>query len=255
MIIDMHVHSRWETPQDRPYDNLRVLIECAKRHRIDKLIVLGNATWPRRECSIEVVKDCNDTTLMTMADYPDMCLGCCFLDPAHPVAFMQVETERCIVEGGMVGIKLHTQLNVRDKRINWLMERAAELAVPIVQHSWYKSARSHPNESNPADVADLARRFPQVTIVMCHLTGCGARGVQNIKPYPNIYVDTSGGQPETVTTEYAVQQLGVERVLYGSDATGRDYAVQLARIYGADISVADKEKILGSNARRVFKLS
>ena len=33
----------------------------------------------------------------------------------------------------------------------------------------------------------------------------------------------------------AVRELGAERVIYGSDAGGRSFATQLAKVHGADI--------------------
>ena len=52
----------------------------------------------------------------------------------------------------------------------------------------------------------------------------------------------------------AVRWLGAERVLYGSDASGRSFASQLAKVHGADISDDDKRLILSGNMRRVLAL-
>lgn len=52
--------------------------------------------------------------------------------------------------------------------------------------------------------------------------------------------------------EMAVRELGAERVIYGSDAGGRSFATQLAKVYGAEISDADKKLILGGNLRRML---
>ena len=54
--------------------------------------------------------------------------------------------------------------------------------------------------------------------------------------------------------EYAVAQLGAERVLYGSDAPIRDFAVALARITGASLDARTQRKILHDNARKLLRL-
>ena len=54
-------------------------------------------------------------------------------------------------------------------------------------------------------------------------------------------------------TEMAVRELGAERVLYGSDASGRSFASQLAKVFGADIPESAKRLILGENLKRLLR--
>ncbi len=51
---------------------------------------------------------------------------------------------------------------------------------------------------------------------------------------------------------YAVSVLGPERIVYGSDAPGRDMAVQLAKVTSAPLSSEASALILGSNAQRLY---
>jgi predicted TIM-barrel fold metal-dependent hydrolase len=53
-------------------------------------------------------------------------------------------------------------------------------------------------------------------------------------------------------TEMAVRELGPERVLFGSDAPGRSFASQLAKVYGAEIPDDAKRLILGANLKRLL---
>lgn len=108
--------------------------------------------------------------------------------------------------------------------------------------------------SDPDDTCALARRWPEVKVIMAHLTGCGYRGVKAAKGLDNLWVDTSGGAPEAGLVEYAVAELGASRVLYGSDAPIRDLPVTVGRIKGAEISTAAKRAILAGNAERLLKL-
>ena len=88
---------------------------------------------------------------------------------------------------------------------------------------------------------------------MAHLCGCSDRGVELVADCPNVHVDTSGSQPEAGLVEYAVKRLGARRVLYGSDAPGRGFGPQLAKVLGAAISDADRERILALNARELLQ--
>jgi predicted TIM-barrel fold metal-dependent hydrolase len=87
---------------------------------------------------------------------------------------------------------------------------------------------------------------------MAHLGGGGWRGVQDVKPYPNVLIDTSGAQPQAGLVEYAVRELGADRVLFGSDWPIRDFATQMARVTGARLPERDRRRILGLNAARLL---
>jgi predicted TIM-barrel fold metal-dependent hydrolase len=50
----------------------------------------------------------------------------------------------------------------------------------------------------------------------------------------------------------AVRELGAERVIYGSDAGGRSFASQLAKVTGAEIPESARRLILGENLRRLL---
>ena len=87
---------------------------------------------------------------------------------------------------------------------------------------------------------------------MPHITGCGMRGIQDVAELPNVWVDTSGGQPVTGITEYAVKTLGASRVLFGSDVPYRDFSSQWGRVVGANIKEMEKKWILGMNAMELL---
>ena len=48
---------------------------------------------------------------------------------------------------------------------------------------------------------------------MAHLTGCGCRGVLDVKPFKNVYIDTSGSPAMAGMVEYGARALGAERRL------------------------------------------
>ena len=71
---------------------------------------------------------------------------------------------------------------------------------------------------------------------------------------PNVCVDTSGSQPVADMLEYAVEKLGAERIVFGSDVPVRDFPSQLGKVYGAKLRRRDRRLILGGNAERLLKL-
>jgi predicted TIM-barrel fold metal-dependent hydrolase len=129
---------------------------------------------------------------------------------------------------------------------------AAERDVPVLIHAFYRTGGNLPGELSPDDVADLAERFPKTKIVMAHLGGQWVQGVRAIKPYHNVWSDVSGSRAYLGSVEHAVKELGATRVLFGTDAFIRNPAAMLAKIAGADVSRADKRRIVWDNSAELF---
>ena len=247
MIIDSHVHITQVDVTDG-------LIKSASRSGIGLLLIssLGIRGYTRYP-TVEEIVSANNCVLEAVERFPDAVRGICYVTPQHPDESL-AELDRCIARGPMVGIKLWVAAKASDPSVEPIARKAVELDVPILQHAWNKATGNMEDESTPADVAILAQKFPELQIHMAHLYGAGYRGIADIAPYPNVYVDTSGGDPEAAVLEYTMQEIGVERILFGSDAPGRGFAVQLGKVTGTDISEEAKEMILWKNTKRIYKL-
>ena len=228
------------------------MIRLARRHGITRAVALGNIRGSQQP-TIKDIQAINDNTLAATRNHPEFFIGFCYLNPAHPVQFCLAEIERCVVQGGMRGLKFLIAVRANDRRLDPLVSRARELNIPVLYHAWYKRIGQLPHESTPADIAELARRSPKVTFIMAHLTGCGERGVLDILDTTNVFVDTSGGQPEAGVLEFAVARLGAKRILFGSDWPIRDFGVQVGRILGAELTKTERDMIFSGNARRILK--
>jgi predicted TIM-barrel fold metal-dependent hydrolase len=254
MIIDFHVHNA-----QPDFENMTQAFKRGRTLGISMMgnlgDVLANGLFP----TAAEVKTINDRSLALDHEYHKKMFSFCFLNPANPTDFSLAEIERCLVTEGknFVGIKLEAGLNCRHQKLDPIMEQAEKLEAIVIQHSWYKATGKDGEESTPTDIADLARRFPNVKIVCPHLAGIGKRGILDLASYHNVMIDTSGGQPVAGLVEYAVDKIGAERILFGSDlygAVGRDPACQLGRILGADISEQAKKLITELNAKRILKI-
>ena len=122
----------------------------------------------------------------------------------------------------------------------------------IFQHTWMKVNGNHPGESTPLDLAELADRHPSVPIICGHTGGDWERGIRAIREHRNVSIGIAGSDPANGFVEMGVRELGAERVMYGSDAGGRSFASQLAKVHGARISDAEKKLILGENLKRML---
>jgi predicted TIM-barrel fold metal-dependent hydrolase len=152
----------------------------------------------------------------------------------------------------MVGVKLWVARRALDKELDPIVARAAELKAPILQHTWLKANGNLTSESTPLDLVDLAKRHPTATLICGHSGGDWQLGLRAIRATTSLYTETGGSDPTSGFMEFAVKELGADRVLYGSDAGGRSFASQLGKVQGADVSDEAKKKILGENLKRLL---
>ncbi len=249
-IVDAHVHARqngaWRTD-----DSVTDLVTDARRVGISAVLtsVLGLRGYLATPTEEDLVA-ANSWAAEISEAHPEVA-GVVYCSPDHIDLSLDL-MRRHIAEGSFVGIKLWIARKATDPALDPIVDYAAELGVPILQHAWYKTVGQLPGESDPSDVAHLAARHPDATIQMAHLSGCGERGVLDIADLPNVVVDTCGGDPEDGMVEFALEHLGPERILYGSDAPGRDFGIQLSRVLAVGLPGDDLHAILAGNARRLY---
>jgi predicted TIM-barrel fold metal-dependent hydrolase len=251
--IDIHTHPILRDDK-RGRAGADELIARAKKHGIRHIVVLGDVLAYGRSPTEKQLRRINSDTFWLMQHHPGFVTGFCHLNPTLGERAVRRESDRCL-ERGFRGFKLEIANNARDACMAPLMHQAQRYGIPVLQHAWsMTNIRQRTFHTDPEDVATLARRWPDVRIIMAHLTGCGVRGVLAVKRFPNVVVDTSGAAPEAGIVEFAVEQLGAERVLYGSDVPIRDFGVALARITGSRLNAEAKKRILHDNAAALLGL-
>lgn len=157
-----------------------------------------------------------------------------------------------------VGIKIHPEehaYRIADHGEE-LFTFFEEVGAAVMTHSGCEN-------SLPEDFVPFADRHPGARVLLAHLgNGNGARGrvdlqvraVQAAK-HRNLWVDTSSARsilPGLV--EWGVQELGPDRILFGSDSPLYSVAMQRVRIETAEIPAAAKQLILRENAVAFFNL-
>jgi predicted TIM-barrel fold metal-dependent hydrolase len=249
MILDVHCHLSG-VPGTTPDERMARLIEYADRFGIDRLCIYMGLTWSQVPKPDNFRKQ-NDEVLEALEHWGHRALGFVYLNP-HYVKESLAELNRCVRDGPMVGVKLWVARRCADEEVDAIVQRATELKAVVLQHTWWKVGGNLPGESTPDDLALLAARQPNATLICGHTGGDWERGVRAIRPFKNVYADLSGGDPTAGETEMAVRELGAERVLYGSDAGNRSFASQLAKVTGANIPDDAKRLILGQNTLRLL---
>ena len=98
-------------------------------------------------------------------------------------------------------------------------------------------------------------RYPAARIVLGHM-GHGNivyinAAIDVAARNPNVYLETSGMPMHTKIRE-AVDRVGPDRVLYGSDAPFHHPAVELAKVRVSGLDDERLARVLGENGRRLF---
>ena len=238
---------------------VRRLIRESRELGITRMNILGDVAHNGPCQTAEQVTFINEESARLQAEHPDFFTFFCYLNPTLGEKAVMSEVERCVTQHRAKGIKLEAANHAADPCMSHVAKAARTFDIVVLQHSWStdtnKLSKGPKVQTDPDHTALFARRNPDVKIIMAHLYGCGHRGVIAVKTLPNVWVDTSGAYPIDCILEYAVEHLGAERVLYGSDIPIRESRVKIGHVLGARISAADKNKILYDNAAKLLGLT
>jgi hypothetical protein len=133
------------------------------------------------------------------------------------------------------------------------VELCIELDVPILHHagkSHYYVERQ-PRMSDAVAIAELARRYPEVTVICGHIGGGGdwEWQIKGLRDAPNAYADTSGSVVDEGMIEMAVEVMGTERLLFACDMS---MTAGVGKLRGAQISEDERTAIFGGNFERIL---
>lgn len=245
-IIDMHTHiwgGRYE-------QHSRDLIANCERYGIAKVIVSGIARQYPDESEIA---EHNRDVVRFKRERPDIAEGYVYVNPRHANAVDVLR--RGIEEDGMVGLKLWIATYCDDPLVFPLVERCIDYDVPILLHAFRKTVKQLPDETTGVHVANLARRYPEAKLIMAHLGGNAYHGVKAVRDCPNVWADFSGSLFGREDIDYAVEQLGSDRILFGSDMPGCSFITNYAQVQEANLTPQQREDIYRNNALKLFSLS
>jgi predicted TIM-barrel fold metal-dependent hydrolase len=176
------------------------------------------------------------------------------IDPLKPETYRQAEEMLQLPK--CVGIKIHPEEHGYPIREHGeaIFRFAAKHRAVVLTHSSEQNSLAD-------DFVPFANAYPDVRLILAHI-GCGwdgdlthqVRAIQKGK-HGNLYADTSSARSITpLLIEWAVREVGVERVLFGTDTPLYFTAMQRTRIDQAELSDHDKRLILRDNALKLFKI-
>ena len=257
MIIDAHVHIYPEKIADKAvagiksfynmhleYDGrISTLLREGKKAGVDKFIVQSVAT------SWEQVRSINDFISRSVCENPEF-IGFGTMHPDFPDIAGEVERISAL---GLKGIKLHSdfqRFNIDDERAFPIYE-SAEGRLPILMHMG--DARS--DFSAPERLLKVIAKFPTLTVIGAHLAGWSRWDeAAELFAHSGIYADCSSSL-YAMSPEHAaklIRNIGVDKVLWGTDYPMWDAKEELERFYKLPLTRDEQEMVLYKNALRLL---
>lgn len=196
---------------------------------------------------------------------------CCDIGVWRDSATLLEELERCIGLGAK-GVKMHPGLGryfPADSRMLPLYARLEEAGLPILSDTG--SLRGGPGDAvygMPDHFRPVFERFGGLRFIMAHMPSAyWDQRLGIAREHPQVLFDTAGGFSEehfaardgrrACALEDAariVREIGVERVLFGSDAPGADQRPQIHQLLRSGLGEGELEQVLAGNARGLLGL-
>ncbi len=184
------------------------------------------------------------------------------IDPGYPDESL-AKMEKWIRNGPCIGIKYvggnKLGLTCDHPNNDRIISLARDLGAVIYIHSWikvggnprYPGGGNLPGENTPMTIVKLAKRFPDVRMICGHAGGDWELGARVIRPFENVYLEFAGADPQSGCVDYAVNELGADRIVWGGHGPSRSFATELSKVLDASLSHADRMKVFGGNYRRL----
>ena len=195
----------------------------------------------------------NDAIIQAVKADTEHLTGFARIDPWQGDAAV-AEVSRTVSKGGLRGIFLdpwEDHFAIADPMIDPVVQAAVSLGVPIMV------AGGYPQCSHPSQIAALARRNPDATIIATHggqinISGLLLADAQiMLRTAPNVIINTSGVYREDYI-EDSISEFGSHRVVFGSGAPIFDQSFETLRIHKAHVTDEIKQQIGWDNIARIL---
>ncbi len=258
-VIDAHCHL---CTAENPYRYgceapVEELIEQMDLASVDVAVVLAVATQSNRKATAQY----NDFIAHTVEEFPDRLVGFGSVHPADGKKALE-ELER-VVDLGLKGIKLHPlfqHVHCDSPEMNQIAESAAQLDIPLFIHSYF------PYMTEEAEhLYNLITAHPGTQFILAHTGGHTfldfyAYVEMRSKGQDNVYFEISSlsvmfrKSPYTEHIKWLVEQMGADRVIFGSNYPRYQLVEALSAFDELGLSFDDSQQILGRTIAELLKL-
>jgi aminocarboxymuconate-semialdehyde decarboxylase len=264
---------------------LRVMDEQGVDMRVLSLSSPNVYDWPAAR-QVEIARMMNDATAAIVRAHPDRFAGLGSL-PLADVAAALVELDRVVGELGLHGVMIGSNIGgvpVNDPRFEPVWARIDGLRLPVFEHPMFPPDLRQEEFELPLRLgfifdtttaasrliySGIFERYPNFPYIMAHTGGALLTVLERLdngyRLFPDcrrhitklpseyakrLYYDTASFFGPALMMAHAI--VGAEHILWGTDEPLLDYDTTI--VDALPIPPADKARILGGNAARLFRL-
>jgi predicted TIM-barrel fold metal-dependent hydrolase len=239
-VIDAHCHVGRGIMNEL---DAQILLNDMDRLGIQQAVIVP---WDQ---AIAVYNEAGNNYMVELSEeYPERFIPFCTVNPWYETKAIE-ELKRAI-GAGCKGLKLHPVyqgFQLTDPIVKPILKLAVEAQVIIYIPT------GTPVMNMPLQLKYWAEMFPEGIFIQGHFgsTDFWIDAIPSVVDCPNVSVDTAYNMVSSV--ENAIRHVGVDRVIYSSDAPYLGMESELEKIGMLSVSGADKAKILSGNITRLLK--
>lgn len=244
-IFDCHLHSpadageAWQWHKVVP--NFAEFVNYLDRTGVQRGIINSQRSFKAKP---EEFIAGNREVARNVDKYKGRFMGACIVNPLYIEEALR-EIEYCHNQLGFVWVgELVNYMVPYDYSIpefEQLIEQVTKLKMVLALHT------------EQGEMELIAQKFPNATIAFAHFGDDHEyddifKRIDIVAQNPNYYLDTSGyGHDRVGVLEYAIEKIGPDRILFGSDFSINDPSTVIARIKNSFLSEKQKQKIFSTN--------
>ena len=190
----------------------------------------------------------NDLVAQAVERYPDRFVGYAVVNPNRAEKSAS-ELARCFDGLGCKAIKLHPafhQYPINGPGYKKTLEFAAQRQCAILSHDW----------GSPEILERLSSNYQSIKFIVAHTGFWDGRRefayAEVTTRHSNVFVELAYSNIYYGVLDRLVEQLGADKVLFGSDCVLHDMAYQLGRVIYSQLSDEEQRLILGENMLRLL---
>jgi len=177
-----------------------------------------------------------------VSKFPNRLFGFYWVNPKRSSILDEVSKA---LDYGLVGVKFRPETDGYNlfniSLLDPILSYACKMGMLVYIHCSGYGA-SHPNA-----LRLICSTYPELKVIIGHMAQGSVDAIRVAEDFDNVFLETSTYRGFKVI-EYAVNRIGSDRVLFGSDYPYSNIQMEISKIMNLRVSWDDKIKIMGLNS-------